>query len=191
MGISHMLKAASAVYEKVGKRPDMNLLALYDQTYHDIETAKIRLEMLENALQRQMQVTQADIKAVRRIIKSGDDDRPTGSVVYFIEAIGRGTVKIGVSRDVNKRIASLQVGSSEELSLLGTVPGDVELERALHRRYSKERTSGEWFNLTARIANDIRLMLLYRETLPPPNMIPQYVEQDIPVIAYQGQRDQS
>ena len=68
----------------------------------------------------------------------------SGSVVYFIAAY-RGLVKIGVARDVQKRLRALQTGSGVALTLLATVPGSYALERHYHDRFAAFRRHGEWF----------------------------------------------
>lgn len=59
-----------------------------------------------------------------------------------------GRVKIGyTSGDPSHRLRSLKTGAGA-LELLGTMPGDTKLERALHDRYSSYRVEGEWFDLS-------------------------------------------
>jgi len=64
--------------------------------------------------------------------------------------IGSGSyVKIGVARDVNKRLSMLQTSSPGRLTVLRFWEcDDAEiLERRLHKRYSKFKATGEWFAL--------------------------------------------
>lgn len=65
------------------------------------------------------------------------------TVVYF--AASKQHVKIGFTRNVKTRFQSLQTGSPDELTLLGFVPGDADLEAAIHGRLSKFHYRGEWF----------------------------------------------
>ena len=69
-----------------------------------------------------------------------------GSSVYFAECDGR--VKIGWSKKVGTRIAQLQTGNASPIRLLGTTPGGLAVERALHERFAAARVAGEWFDLT-------------------------------------------
>jgi hypothetical protein len=101
------------------------------------------------------------------------------SVVYFVEAIGAGVVKIGTTKSINTRLATLRVSSPHHLKLIGTIPGGRALERRLHKRYSQDRKAGEWFNYTAILASDIRWMLLFKDDLPPVRRIPIWIHQDI------------
>lgn len=64
-------------------------------------------------------------------------------VVYFIDD---GTaVKIGWTKDLPGRLATLQTGSSRPLTLLRAVPGGRDLEASLHERLADARLQGEWF----------------------------------------------
>lgn len=74
----------------------------------------------------------------------------TGSV-YFIQARTLGLIKIGYSSDVKKRIETLQTGCPDEIDLLRTIPGSVELERAIHGRFAASRVRGEWFTPSAEL----------------------------------------
>lgn len=65
------------------------------------------------------------------------------TVVYF--AAAREHVKIGFTRNIKTRFQTLQTASAEKLTLLGYVPGDAELEAAIHGKLSKYRSRGEWF----------------------------------------------
>lgn len=65
--------------------------------------------------------------------------------VYFVLAGDRELVKIGWARNVEKRVAELQVGSPEELSVVLTLRGAPSLELELHERFFDLRLRGEWF----------------------------------------------
>ncbi len=68
-------------------------------------------------------------------------------MIYFIEAIGVGNIKIGFTDhdDAVVRMAQLQTGSPVPLRLLGTIPGSLEDEKDLHRSFASARVTGEWF----------------------------------------------
>lgn len=68
-------------------------------------------------------------------------------MIYFIQAEGVGHIKIGFtdSEDAGVRLATLQTGSPVQLRLIGTIPGTVEDEKNLHRRFASECVHGEWF----------------------------------------------
>ena len=50
------------------------------------------------------------------------------------------------------RLCGIQTGNHLPVRLLGTVPGGLDLERALHRRFAHLRLQGEWFHWDDEIA---------------------------------------
>jgi len=81
--------------------------------------------------------------------------------VYFIQAGGpKGCIKIGHSRYPASRLRELQTGCPDALTLLGSVRGPVELEKALHLYFSDERvrSDGEWFRSSERLLRTINKM---------------------------------
>jgi hypothetical protein len=74
------------------------------------------------------------------------------SHVYFIKS-GRGKgspIKIGVARDVMRRLNELQIGNPLELVLLASFKANSEahaywLEKNLHRFFKEDHIRGEWF----------------------------------------------
>jgi hypothetical protein len=66
-------------------------------------------------------------------------------VIYLIEALGTGFVKIGYSNNPSKRLSGLQTASPHDLTLFRVLPGEVEDEHDLHQRFSSHRVRGEWF----------------------------------------------
>ena len=70
--------------------------------------------------------------------------------VYLIEAVGAGRYKIGRTIDLDARFTALNSGQScYPLNILHAVWVDdcIELEGYLHRRLSRFRVYGEWFEL--------------------------------------------
>jgi hypothetical protein len=59
-------------------------------------------------------------------------------------------IKIGVSRDIARRIKSLQAGSATTLELRWSARGGFPLERYLHEQFDARRTHGEWFDFRGR-----------------------------------------
>lgn len=72
----------------------------------------------------------------------------TTEVVYVLGLEGLSVVKIGMSRNLEMRLASLQTSAPGRLSVLWTTPGGRELEKRLHQQFAPYRTHGEWFDLT-------------------------------------------
>lgn len=68
--------------------------------------------------------------------------------VYLIQARPSGAVKIGYSKDVYRRLPSLQTANAETLSIVGVLDLDQSGERELHKRFRHLRLSGEWFDAT-------------------------------------------
>lgn len=80
-------------------------------------------------------------------------DAPVGPVlrsVYFIQPVGGGRIKIGVSGSPESRLAMLQTGSPVDLRIVGLIP-DAEpgTEPDLHARFAHLRVRGEWFEPAA------------------------------------------
>ena len=74
--------------------------------------------------------------------------------VYFIQAGEGGPIKIGVAKDVEKRLKGLQTASPKTLVLLASIPvrGSIKayaMERDFHFRLSGYRIRGEWFSKKA------------------------------------------
>lgn len=69
----------------------------------------------------------------------------TQECVYVIGAPGSGTVKIGRTANLAKRLGDIQRMSPVQLSVLWMHPGGHELETALHRHFKEIRSHGEWF----------------------------------------------
>jgi hypothetical protein len=68
-------------------------------------------------------------------------------VVYLVRARTLGLIKIGVASDLRTRMANLQVGSPDQLDLVGVIRAsnarDKEME--LHGWFRKQWSHGEWF----------------------------------------------
>jgi len=67
------------------------------------------------------------------------------SCVYFIQSENGGPIKIGISTNVQGRLASLQTGYPYPLKVLATIPGGEREEKGLHETFAEHRLSGEWF----------------------------------------------
>lgn len=78
--------------------------------------------------------------------------------VYFITD-GTNAVKIGVAKDVKKRLGSIQTGNPRKVSVLYLIKCDSEkeayvIENGLHRIYSEYRLEGEWFLINDKIQHN-------------------------------------
>lgn len=79
--------------------------------------------------------------------------------VYFCIELDRDRVKIGRAMDPEKRVKAMQTGSSETLGLLGVIPSrnPAVMEARLHRRFARQRLTGEWFTLDDEIGEFVEL----------------------------------
>lgn len=67
----------------------------------------------------------------------------SGVKTYFILDDWNRAVKIGKSKNPEKRLKQLQTGHAHRLQLVGTLEGDHE--RKLHKLWESRRLNGEWF----------------------------------------------
>jgi T5orf172 domain len=81
------------------------------------------------------------------------------SRVYFLrdpgDVVEKACVKIGTSTDVSARVSGGQTMNPRELFLIGSVPGDRELEADLHRKFRYLHVRGEWFEATTELLSFI------------------------------------
>lgn len=93
-----------------------------------------------------------------RWVKSKRDDKyAVEDVIYFLRA--GGFVKIGkASGSASIRVAQLQTGCPYQIEVIATIPGGLELERSLHRRFKSLRARGEWFHATTELLSAIDSM---------------------------------
>ncbi len=78
--------------------------------------------------------------------------------VYFISDQDLTRVKIGKSRDFQKRFSDLCRTSPCQLFLVAHVEGYTEVEKWFHQRFSKQRLHGEWFVVDDDLATVIQLI---------------------------------
>ena len=72
-------------------------------------------------------------------------------LVYFIAPEQGGPVKIGITKDIRKRFATIQSHSPYKLDIISVAPGGRELESHLHTMFFRERLHGEWFEPSERV----------------------------------------
>ena len=78
--------------------------------------------------------------------------------VYFIQVVDKDILKIGKSLKPNKRFNSLNTSTHNSLELEWLIEYDEKeenLERDLHKLFSKYRSKGEWFNISMEDVFDI------------------------------------
>lgn len=80
--------------------------------------------------------------------------------IYFVLNYDSEAIKIGIAKNVKRRLASLQTSSPSELKLLGTIKtksvNDArKLEQSLHETFSKHHIRGEWFKADVELLDHI------------------------------------
>ncbi len=88
--------------------------------------------------------------------------RNQSGLIYFLHEPELGRLKIGWSgRDVTTRLRAFQVGNSQDLKLLGVLPGSERDEAALHRRFARFKLPErrEWFEATDGMMAEVRTIL--------------------------------
>lgn len=70
--------------------------------------------------------------------------------IYLIQSLENGYYKIGVSKNPNRRLSTLQTGNSSKLKLVITYQTDLayKIEKSLHNKFSHTNKIGEWFDLS-------------------------------------------
>jgi hypothetical protein len=86
----------------------------------------------------------------RRTYKSSHE-----KVVYYV-GTEDGPVKIGITNNMQHRLAALNNVSPVKLSCLAAFPGWTLEERLVHDRHRAARLNGEWFERTPEIESEIR-----------------------------------
>lgn len=71
--------------------------------------------------------------------------------VYFIGNLQNKVVKIGFSKKPNKRLKQLQTGSPLKLKVIYKTKGSKLKEADLQKKFSKQRTQGEWFSISGEL----------------------------------------
>jgi hypothetical protein len=67
------------------------------------------------------------------------------SVVYFVAAPEAEAIKVGITKQIDRRFSTLQMASPFALTLLGVVPGGIEHEQRIQLLFRREHMRGEWF----------------------------------------------
>jgi hypothetical protein len=133
--------------------------------YRFMGSWRIPVEVFELWLARQtdpLAGERIEAASLLRKVKEAAQDCRRGHIVYFIQSGDSPQVKIGTTTNLNGRVASMQVGNPEELTVLATHRGDVRLEGVLHQMFLDERLMGEWFLLSDRL--EILIGLIAQES---------------------------
>lgn len=86
------------------------------------------------------------LKDLENRVRELEGEKEQGYVYFILNEKGD-RVKIGFSRDPQKRMRQLQTANAQRLTLLATIPGTKEDEKYLHARYRNYRGINEWFRM--------------------------------------------
>lgn len=81
-------------------------------------------------------------------------------LIYLIGNLESKYVKIGFSKNPKERIKELQTGCPFKLSVIATFQGNLFTEKALHLKYNKYNSYGEWFKIEGELKNNIENLIL-------------------------------
>ncbi|MFW6242790.1 MAG: GIY-YIG nuclease family protein [bacterium] len=76
--------------------------------------------------------------------------------IYLIQCLESGDYKIGKTKNIKRRLKSLQTGNSGELKVIDYFETKYpnKLEKFLHNRFSYGKKIGEWFSFSFREVSD-------------------------------------
>lgn len=102
------------------------------------------------------------------IIFKDEEVKPQKDYVYII-ADQHNYIKVGISKNPNKRIKSLQTGHPDTLKLIFTEEFEctrkhlLNIEKLIHRdlRLKNYKKRGEWFNVPETDLEDIKSIIRY------------------------------
>lgn len=111
-------------------------------------------------------------------------------VVYFVRAGNKGAIKIGVARDVQKRLATMQTGNPFELKVIALIPCSgvqqaFDTERRIHNMFRSKRIRGEWFYGDINFRDVRDLMEVKEEPITPEK------RKEIELISYRCQQNKA
>jgi hypothetical protein len=84
-----------------------------------------------------------------------DGEKKRKDIVYFIQSINGGNIKIGVSRNPIERLRELQPSCPDQLVILTMVKGGPEKESEFHERFVEHNVHHEWFRPAKEIVDYI------------------------------------
>lgn len=96
-----------------------------------------------------------------------EDRLATTGIIYAIECVGYGAVKIGFTEfdDPRYRFSSLQTSTPFALSIIGFVSGTLKQEQELHFLLRNHRIRNEWFRREGLVENFLSMLPPYTEWL--------------------------
>ena len=87
----------------------------------------------------------------KRTITLSKEKAEIPGYVYFILNPDSNAIKIGIAKNISRRLANLQTSNAARLELLGSIQTEninkaKKLEKSLHEQFSKFIVRGEWFH---------------------------------------------
>src|SRR3990167_9986203 len=79
-------------------------------------------------------------------------------MIYAIEAVGLGMVKLGKAKRPAEMLDVLKTGCPVPLKLIAAVPWHDSNERLIHECFAGERRCGEWFEASYRVTEFVNVM---------------------------------
>jgi len=78
-------------------------------------------------------------------------DNSESRFIYGIQIVGEQPIKVGIARNLRKRIDMLQVGHYKKYVIVfaALTTDFYRIEKELHLLFADKRIGGEWFNITA------------------------------------------
>ena len=73
--------------------------------------------------------------------------------IYFLQTTDKGPIKIGLTRNIERRLKQAQTFNHEEIKLIGHMLGHQRLETELLSRFSLFHIRGEWFSYNDELNN--------------------------------------
>lgn len=104
--------------------------------------------------------------------------------IYFIQMGFMGPIKIGLTKDIDKRLVSLQTGSPYPLRLLSWTPGNEETEKYVHDLYRDHRLEGEWFLPHPDLVQDIEYLEQLHKDFNHPFPVPERDLVDVDLMGH-------
>ncbi|MFS0688961.1 GIY-YIG nuclease family protein [Sporosarcina sp. 179-K 8C2 HS] len=106
------------------------------------------------------------------ILQKAKKSETNGGYIYFIREAQTGLVKIGRSTDVERRVQSLQISTPFDLEVVFKFYSDdyYLLETNCHNFFKSKKVRGEWYRLSEKDIECIKLYYLLLEKLKNKNV---------------------
>lgn len=106
---------------------------------------------IDHELDNEQNITSCIIDILKNKENSNNALQSLFSKIYFVLSPTLKLIKIGTTKDVNKRLKGLQSANSDILVLLYSCYGGPKREKEIHEQFKKYRKHGEWFEYSSEI----------------------------------------